>query len=74
MGISDDKTGIVACTSGAVLMRTKLGSVRTSIGHNSTHIWDTVNHPDIGQLSKLPSNRPVMVCHRGNKILGSSAD
>jgi len=26
MGISDDKTGIVARTSGAVLMRTKLGS------------------------------------------------
>jgi len=40
MGISDDKTGIVARTSGAVLMRKKLGSVRTSIGHNGTHIWD----------------------------------
>ena len=35
---------------------------------------NTVNHPDIGQLSKLPSNQPVTVCHRGNKILGSSAD
>jgi len=38
MGISDDTTGIVARTSGAVLMRTKLGLVRTSIGHNGTHI------------------------------------
>lgn len=39
MDISDYKTGIVARTSGAVLMRTKLGSVRTNIGYNGTHIW-----------------------------------
>ncbi len=34
----------------------------------------TVTHGGVGQLSKLPSNWPVMNCHRGNEILNSSAD
>ena len=30
--------------------------------------WTTINYPVIGQLSKLPSNRPVTDCHRGNAM------
>jgi hypothetical protein len=65
MGISDDKTGIVARTSGAVLMRTKLGSVRTSIGHNGTHIramfggmgGNSDMIVDVGQASNVESRK-----------------
>jgi hypothetical protein len=41
MDITNNKTGIVIRTSGAVLMRTKLGPARMCLclGNDSTHIW-----------------------------------